>query len=754
MIHSLSPATVNERATDSADPVPTGGITLSEFHNFLVEIQNQPAWRAKADKEMDYVDGNQLDSEILRRQEQLGIPPAIEPLIGPAIDAVLGFEAKTRTDWRLTSDNDAAGDEVARALNYKLNQAERQSGADRACSDAFKPQASVGMGWVEVARESNPFKFPYRCKAVHRNEIFWDWLAKEPDLSDARYLIRRRWTDLAQAVLKFPEKADLIRSAGTNGQWTTMLETDLDGGASTGLANSWDHTRGWSIEEQEWRDAERARVCLFEVWYRRWVQAVVIKTPDGRVVEYDKSNPLHVAAVASRAARPQRVVIARMRRAYWLGPFLLSDEPSPYLHDEFPYVPFWGKREDRTNVPYGAVRGMMFLQDNVNSAISKIRWGLSATRVERTKGAVLMRDDKFRDMVARPDADIILDAEHMKHPGARFDVKRDWQLNEQQYKMLGDSRMGIQRASGITAGFQGQQGSARSGVQESTQIEQTTQQLADMMDNFKFGRTKVGELLLSMIIEDSIGKQEEVLVRGNAIRQDTTIVLNVPAVDPDTGIPYRDNDVERIRLKVALDDVPSTPSFRAQQLQAMSEAFKAMPPEYQAIALPHLLNLMDVPNKDDIIKAIQDAQGKESPEQIQARIDKAVEDALMKAQHDLKSRELDLKYNPERERAEIRKLVADTMLTTIQAAFSAMQAAGQITAVPAIAPIADHVMANIGGFQPPTPAGVDPNFPVPAQPVQPLPVEQNTSPNFPARADTGMDGIETQSLADNQPVPP
>ena len=84
----------------------------------------------------------------------------------------------------------------------------------------------------------------------------------------------------------------------------------------------------------------------------------------------------------------------------------------------------------------------------------------------------------------------------------------------------------------------------------------------------------------------------------------------------------------------------------------MSEAFKSMPQEYQVIALPHLLALMDVPDKDDIIKAIQAAQGQETPEQIQSRIDKAVDEALMKAQHDLKSRELDLKYNPERERAE------------------------------------------------------------------------------------------------------
>jgi hypothetical protein len=45
-------------------------------------------------------------------------------------------------------------------------------------------------------------------------------------------------------------------------------------------------------------------------------------------------------------------------------------------------------------------------------------------------------------------------------------------------------------------------------VQEHTQIEQSTQAVASLMDNFKFARTKVGELLLSLIIEDTIGKQE------------------------------------------------------------------------------------------------------------------------------------------------------------------------------------------------------------------------------------------------------
>src|SRR3990167_1882302 len=99
-IHSLSPATQMEN-----QPGPNG-LSLALYTRWMLEIQNQPAWRATADKHMDYVDGNQLNSEILQRMAAIGMPPAIEPLIGPAVDAVLGLEAKTRTDWRITADTD------------------------------------------------------------------------------------------------------------------------------------------------------------------------------------------------------------------------------------------------------------------------------------------------------------------------------------------------------------------------------------------------------------------------------------------------------------------------------------------------------------------------------------------------------------------------------------------------------------------------------------------------------------------------
>ncbi|WP_281081269.1 hypothetical protein [Variovorax paradoxus] len=743
----------------------TGALTLQEFTDFFHEIEEQPAWRAKADREMEYYDGNQLSSEILQKQQQIGMPPAIEPLIGPAIDAVLGLEAKTRADWRVLPDSqDQSGDEVAQALNFKLNQAERHSKADKACSDAFKTQVAAGIGWVEVSRNPNPFQFPYRCKSIHRNEIWWDMLATEEDLSDARYLIRRRWTPTVQAKLLFPAKADLIGQVVSGWPIYEGLGS-TEGGTSTDLVSAWDQQRGWSVEEQQWRDMTGKRVCLFEVWYRRWSRVLVLKMPDGRVVEYDKRNALHVQFVAIGATVPEWAIVPKMRVSMWMGPHRLSDGPTPYRHQKFPYVPFWGKKEDRTGVPYGLVRGMMYMQDNVNATNSKLRWGLAAVRTTRTKGAVNGTDAQFRREVARVDADILLDQVHMSKPGATFKVERDFELNQQQYQMLQDSRAGIQRVSGISPSLQGAQSGANSGLQEATQLEQSTQALAEVNDNFSTSRAEVGDLLLSLLVEDVIGKEEVVTIKGDPLRDEKQVRLNVPAQDED-GITYLDNDVERTKLKVALNDVPSTPSYRSQQLSAMSEAFKAMPPQFQQVAMPYLIALMDLPNREDIIKAVREAAQQMTPEQMQERIDEAVNQARMADARDLKLQELSLRYPKEKLDAEIGKILADSFKTVVEGLYSANQTAATIAMNPEIAPVADAV-AEAAGYRQPTPAGVDPNLPVPAglPPAAVMDatgtpgVAENTSPALPPVApspgspmDGGGRGIETERTSDNVPA--
>ncbi len=733
---------------------------LDEYTEILREIEEQPRWRANADKEMDYVDGNQLDSELLQRQAAIGIPPAIEDLMGPAIRALTGYEESTRTDWRVSPDAGPSGQDVADALNYQLKQAEKASHADTACGGAFRPQAAVGIGWVEVGRESDPFQYPYRCSDVHRNEIHWDMQGNvnDPLLDKSRWLRRSRWLRPDRIEAAFPKHKALIRLCGRHGsQWwgdSTSMQA-LDGGGSTGLQNTWNDARGWTVEESMWFDPTRKELCLTELWYRRWESVPVLTSPDGRVVEFDEDNRAHLYAVTTGVSKVTHATVARVRMAYWLGPHRLHDGPSPYPHRFFPYVPFFAFREDRTNVPYGYARGMIYQQDSVNSGTAKLRWGMSVVRTERTKGAVLMPDALFRQQIARPDADIILDQEHMAQPGAVFKVHRDFQLNDQQFQLLQDARLAIERVSVITSGFQGKSGTATSGVQEQTQVDQTNQSLGTLMGNFRMGRTRVGEILVSLIVQDWGSREKTIVIEGaDGVTPDRTIVLNKPELDPVTGQQYLSNDLMRTMLKVGVEDVPSNATYRGQQLNAMSEAVKSLPPQYQAAVLPFMVSLMDVPFKRDVVQAIRAASEQESPEAIEKRIKDEVQKALMQAGHELKARELDMKERVSD--AQIKQIMAQAVQTGVQAAFSAMQAGAQVAQMPQIAPVADAIMQGAGYIRPTR--SDDPDFPTASVPVAPGPapllpgVQQNTSPTFPPVPDDGdspMAGIETPATTDN-----
>ena len=688
-------------------------LSLSEFTDWLNELQEQPRWRMNADKEADYADGNQLDSEVMQRAAELGLPPAIEPLIGPTIDSVLGLEAKTRKDWRVMPDENDA-DEVAEAMTFKLSQAERKSKADMSCAEAFADQVKVGLGWVEVSRCDDPFKYPYRCNSIHRNEIWWDWLSKENDLSDARYLIRRKWTDIDQAALRFPEHAELIKSVG--GGWSDYDLANLDGGRATGLYNAWDSERGWSIEEQEWRDTQRRRVCLYEVWYRRWERVMVIKTPDGRIVELDQKNDMHLFAIAS-GIEPVWAVIARMHVSYWMGPHKLHDGKSPYKHNKFPYVPFWGKREDRTKVPFGLVRGMIYLQDEVNARIAKMQWGLGSVRTTRTDGAVLDDDDDFREQVARVDADIVLDADHMARPGAMFKVERDFELNQQQYQRLADARDGIRRVAGIQKAFLGEETPYQTGAAVAKLTEQSAQTIAKIYDNFQDARKRVGELLLSLVIEDMIGHEENITIEGDIFNEPKQVALNKPTYDPMTGIEYLDNDIERIKLKVELADVPETPTFRAQQVQALSEVIKSAPPEFMSVLVPRMIALMDVPDKKSVVDELRQIGERQDPMIAIKEREVAVKESLADAN--------------------VKKIINDAVQSAVTAMFSATQAGMQIASMPQIAPVADQILKSAGMQDADQPPIIDsPGVTMPA-----MDVERNTSPAFPPRPGNPAVGI-------------
>ena len=655
-------------ASYSVDSAENPGLTIDKLDKFLYEIRLQPMWRRDADVSVEYYDGNQLDHATLDDMQRLGMAPLIRNLIRPTIDVALGMEAKTRSDWRVQADQEKDQD-VAEAMSVKLKEAERESRADRACSDAYAQQLKAGIGWVEVSREMDPFRYPYRVSAVSRREVFWDWRAKEPDLMDARYLVRRRWQDVDVLELMFPDDAEMIRFIGwSKANWDTPL-TDFP--AVNG--RTWLFERDVTIPESDWRDSTRKRLCLYEVWYRVYVRGFVVRTPDGRTVEVDLQNERHAQAIAAGVIEPIPAIFSKMRLSWWIGPHRIADMPSPYKHNNFPYVPFWGYREDLTGIPYGLIRSMRSPQDEVNARLSKMMWLLSAKRVT-TDSDQVDDIDELRREVARPDAMIVLSARRNKN--GMFKVESDFQLTLQQFEVMKDATEAIQKSAGVYQAMLGekQPGGANSGVAINSLVEQGTTTLAEVNDNYRFGRRMVGQMLSELIVED-LGSQPAVVnVDEKFGVKKRQIKLNDPTVS--NGVQMLNNDVQRAMVKVALEDVPSTPTYRAQQLMMLTEMTKAMPPQIQAFIVPFILESSEMPHRREVADQVRKALGigdqnqTFTKEQVQQLVEKAIEQFKVTSGLAVKERHAAVEeYDSETKRllaeAEVESKIASTDLSVL-----------------------------------------------------------------------------------------
>jgi len=604
---------MGEAPTDSAAGVPEdlqdSALPRGQVEMFLREIKHQPHWRREADRAADYYDGNQLSPETVEKLRERGQPPLITNIIKPTIDTVLGMEAKSRSDWRVRpEDDEECDDEMAEALSVKLKHAEIESRADRAISDAYSAQVKAGLGWVEVGRENDPFKCPYRVRYVHRREIFWDWRAEQPDLSDARYLIRRRWLELEHAIALMPQYATLFRM--TTGGWAgfdPLLEQD------SRLVQSWEIERDTRIAAVDWRDIQRMRICLYEIWYRKWVRGYTLTLPNGTVLEADFNNPRHNEAIVAGIAKVKQATFQKVRLAWYTGPHFLYDVPSPYKHNQFPYVPFFGHREDLTNVPYGLIRSMVSPQDEVNARKSKMLWALNSRRVVTDADAVTDHN-KAAQEVARPDAYIILN--HNRKPNSTFRVDPGGELAAQQFQVMQEAKQEISEASGIHKSMQGQQSGATSGLAINSLIEQGMNTLAEINDNFRYSRRIVGEMLFELVKQDLTQGPAKVTIGEG--KQKKVIVLNQPMQDPQTGQVVMVNDVAKVKAKIVLDDVPSTPTYRMQQLQMLTEITKSLPPNIQGFVIDFVIEATDLPKRHELADRLRAAVGIQDPEQQQA----------------------------------------------------------------------------------------------------------------------------------------
>ncbi|MEQ9721281.1 portal protein [Yersinia alsatica] len=609
------------------------------------DIDHQPDWRTSANLACAYYDGDQLAPEVVTKLRERGQPLTQHNLIAPTIDGVLGMEAKTRTDLMVIADDpDETTELMVEAVNAEFADACRLSGLNKARSDAYAEQIKAGLSWTEVRRNSDPFGHKFKVSTVHRNEVYWDWFSREADLSDCRWLMRRRWLDVDELKGTFPNKAQTIDYSIND--WDGFVQTDLAAGQEPDLISAYDEYQSWSRESTEWVTANRKRVLLQVIYYRTFTRMPVLHLSHGRVIEFDNSNLIHAVAVATDRVQISVARVSRVREAWFVGPHFITDRPCSAPQGMFPLVPFWGYRKDKTGAPYGLACRAIPAQDEVNFRRIKLTWLLQAKRVIKDADATNMTDKQLAEEIERPDGVITLNAHrHNKTTAAdAITIQQDFQVAEQQFQVMQESMKLIQDGLGIYSAFLGQDSNATSGVAISNLVEQGATTLAEINDNYQFACQQMGQLLLSYLLEDlTQHRNYPVVINREDPRKRKRVVLNA-----NETASQMNNDVSRLRAHIALAPIQQTPAYKSLLAQQLSEVIVGLPAEVQASVLDMWVELLELPNKQQFLERVRGALGtpkaldEMTPEEQQVA---QQEQQLQQQQQELAMRELAAKVD-------------------------------------------------------------------------------------------------------------
>ncbi|EOZ2732817.1 portal protein [Citrobacter freundii] len=645
-----------------------GQFTQTQLLNLMGDIDGQPDWRTDANRCCAYYDGDQIPPQVAAVLEERGQPVECQNLIAPAIDSVLGTEAKTRSDLRVEAnyENDDM-EKLAEALNAEFYTVCQEMRIDRVRSDAYAGQIKAGLSWVEVRRNPDVTGPRYIAEQINRNEVDWDWLSKKPDLRDARWVRRRRWIDLDEAVMLFPQRAETLKNAV--GTWDTFDDIERIDGDDVDLRSGWEERQTWSRNEAEYLSTSRDRIMLYVIYYRVYERIPMLALPTGKMVEYDKNNVAHAVAVASGRVKVEMRLVSFIRESWWAGPYHLGDRPCDAPQGMFPLVPFWGFRKDQSGIPYGLVSRMISAQNSYNFRHLKVTWLLQASQVIMDSDATNMTAEQVRKEANRPDGVFVLNADRKNKTKAAdaLQINRDSSVSAQQMQVMEYDRQNIQDCAGIYSSYMGQDTSGVvSGIAVSNLVEQSSTTLAEINDNYTMACNALGELVLNYLLEDLKQKTSyTIVVNRKDKRRRKVVTINTPGDDGKIT-----NDISRLDARIVLAPIDSTPAYRAQLADRLIGIIQKLPPQAQSAVIDLVLELVEIPNKDEFIDRVSRALGTQDPQYM-------TEEEKQASQQQAKLNEFAQALQFKQQIAEIQNKDADTASKQASANKSQASADGQ-----------------------------------------------------------------------------
>lgn len=659
---------------DSDDSMELHGRLLGYYQR---ELDRQNDNRIQMAIDEDYYDNDQwseADAEELKERGQAAI---CYNVITQSINWVIGSEKRGRSDFKVLP----RGKEDAKPAQKKTQLLKYLSDVNRTPfnrSRSFEDAVKVGVGWIESGVTERDNGEPIYNRYESWRNILWDSASSEFDLSDARYVIRIKWVDLDVVTAMFPNRAHLLeRSASMSDRYGTDL---ANGDEVMDFAEDERETLARGVSDHS---VSRQRVRMIEVWFRKpeRVQKIIAGQRQGE--EFDPNDPAHAelvqggqSLVADRMMMNMNVCIMTTSGICYLG-------RSPYKHNRFPFIPVWGYRRGRDNLPYGMIRAMRDIQDDINKRASKALYILSTNKVIMDEGAVENMAE-FMEEVARPDGVIV------KKAGKTLELNVDRDLAPAHLQFMSQSIGMIQSISGVTDEQMGKTTNARSGVAIQARQDQGSKSTSKLFDNLRYAFQVDGEITLSLC-EQYITEQKQFRI---------TNARGTPEfVDINDGLP--ENDIARTKADFIISDSEWRASLRQAQADQLAQMMPTLPPEVQLVMLDLLIEEMDLPNGEEMVKRIRQISGMRdpdatelTPEEQQAQEAAAKQAEFQQQMADAQLRNLNAKTAQSETAAQ--KTMVDTVAASVLAQLKAIEAAQTATLNPAILPVADALLDEAG----------------------------------------------------------
>ncbi len=728
-----------------------------ELHSLLMsyyrtELDRQSENRFQMAVDEDYYDNIQWTEEDAADLRDRGQAPIVYNVTSQTINWIIGSEKRGRTDFKILprEKEDTAQAELKTQLLKYLSDVNRLPFMrSRAFEDAIK----AGIGWLEDGAQDEDDGEPIYSRYESWRNILHDSSSTELDFSDGRYIFRTKWVDVDIAKALFPGReaqidAAVVDATGYSGYDLVDGDVAMD---SVELDRS-NYGISHAIISHK-----RRRVRLIECEYRVPEKVDRLRGGVFKGEILDQNEPNHIEAVVTGASEVVSKLMMRVRVAHMTVNDLLWEGPSPYRHNRFRFTPIWCYRRSRDNLPYGIIRSIRDIQDDVNKRASKALHILSSNKVIMDEGALPegVTMEEFAAEIARPDAIIV------KRQGKDMVINAERDLAAPHLELMSRSINMIQQVGGVTDELLGRTTNAVSGVAVKARQDQGSLATNKPFDNLRLAAQMQGELQLCLL--EQFCDQQKTFRITNERGAPSYVKVN-------DGLP--ENAITRTKADFIISEADWRVTMRQNSAEQLMDMISKMPPQIGMMLLDLAVESMDLPNRDEISKRIRTVTGQKDPEQTEPTPEdialqqaKAQETEAQTAMFmaELEGKQADAmlkKANAKKAVESADREQALTMQTRVDATNLAMTAATQVITMPTIARVADGILQEAGWKDNTTtgiPAGLPPQQPAQAQsmaqqgmPEQPQPEPQ---PEPPMPEQPGQPQSEQPMPADPAQIP-